>query len=310
MSLATIIVNRRSGSAGGAADDLAKSLTARLADQGVEAVSIPFDARGRRPGVWRTRLMARLDEGAERAYVLGGDGTVLAVAGALLRRGVALGIVPLGTANLLARDLGIPLDPERAIAALASAKIHSIDVGRVNGELFLCASMLGVSTALSRTREAARGVGVLRLWGRVARKGLLLLGRFPYWRVTLDLDGRLETLHTRAMVITNNPVKAEPGLYPSRERLDLGRLGVYGVHKGPLWELTRLALRLVNGGWPQEPRIFHYSVRQLTIAAGGRHRVTVMNDGERRRMTLPLRYELLPAVLPVLMPTEQGEGRG
>jgi diacylglycerol kinase family enzyme len=303
MSRAIIVFNPRSGSAAAQGDDLSRRLAARLAERGWTATSLPFDMRRRRPGTWRARLEAGLAEGAERVFVLGGDGTVLAVAEALIGRPVPLGIVPLGTANLLARDLGIPLEPDAAIEALIDAPARAIDVGRVNGTHFLCASMLGMSTALARTREAARGAGPLRLWGRLLRKGLWMLGRYPYRRVTLDLNGNTQTVLTRALVVTNNPLAPEPGLHPRRARLDLGVLGVYGLHKGPLWELPRLALRFLNGTWPEDPGIFHHALPQVRLQQRRGSRVTVMNDGERLRLTLPLHYEVLPAALAVLAPT-------
>ena len=74
----------------------------------------------------------------------GGVGTVYKARDRYLGRDVALGIVPLGTANLLARDLGMPTDPARAADALADTEVRRIDVGRVNGEPFLCASMMGL----------------------------------------------------------------------------------------------------------------------------------------------------------------------
>ena len=307
MARAIIVFNPRSGSAADG-DDLPRRLAERLAERGMTTISIPFDMRRRRPGTWRRRLEAVLAEGAARVFVLGGDGTILAVAEALLGREVPLGIVPLGTANLLARDLDIPLEADAAIAALVDGRVRTIDVGRVNGAHFLCASMLGISTALARTREAAREAGALRLWGRLARKGLWLLGRYPYRRVTLTVDRRPRTLVTRALVITNNPLAPEPTLYPRRPSLDSALLGVYGVRKGPLAELPRLALRVLNGTWPEDPRIFHHTAPQVTIRVRRRSRVTVMNDGERLRLTLPLRYEVLPAALAVLVPATPEAG--
>lgn len=302
MSRTIIVFNPSSGSAAARGDDLPRRLAARLAEQGWTATAIPFDMRRRRPGTWRARLEADLAAGAERVFVLGGDGTVLAVAEALIGRPVPLGIVPLGTANLLARDLGIPLEPDAAIEALIDAPARPIDVGCVNGTHFLCASILGMPTALARTREAARGAEPLRLGGRLLRKGLWMLGRYPYRRVTMDLNGSTQTMMTRALVVTNNPLAPEPGLYPRRPRLDLGLLGVYGVHKCPLRELPRLALRVLNGTWPEDPRIFHHALPRVRLQEQRRSRVTVMNDGERLRLTLPLHYEVLPAAIAVLAP--------
>lgn len=317
-SHAVIVVNTRSGEGHGQTHALSRRLADRLRTRGIKARSIALDSGDNGTDTWRQQLEALLAAGAERVYTLGGDGTVLAVATALLGRDVALGIVPLGTANLLARDLGMPLNPERAINALTDAAPTRIDVGRVNGELFLCASMLGLTTTLARSREAGRGVGLLRLWPRLARKAIWLMRRYPYRRVELVADGKPLTLRTRAMVVSNNPVAPEPSLYPRRNRLDSGQLGIYGVREGPLWELPRVVLRLLNGTWPEEPRIFHHEASRVTVEAPASHRpgrpITVLNDGERLRLQPPLNYELLSRALPVLEPSannrQRGAGRG
>lgn len=301
MPRSVIISNPRSGP-GPRGEPLATTLARVLSERGDSPREIAFEPGGRDPARWRRQLDDALAGGAERVFVLGGDGTVLAVAAALLGGDVPLGIVPLGTANLLARDLAIPLDPLRAIAALVDGEVRRIDVARVNGHPFLCASMLGIATALALARERARGGGALAVAWRVLRKALAMLRRYPYRRVRLELDGTAVTLRTRTMVITNNPVAPEPALYPRRPRLDDGTLGVYGVCEGPVWELPRLALRLVNGTWPDDPLIFHHLANRVAIHGRRRWRVTVLTDGERVRLRLPLRYEVLPAALPVLAP--------
>jgi diacylglycerol kinase family enzyme len=136
---AVIIFNSRSGENRGSDVDLSRRIAGRLRERGVEAGVIGFDNSGGRPVKWRRRLDEALDAGTRHVYAVGGDGTVLAVARALLDRDAVLGIVPTGTANLLARDLGIPLDPMPAVDALLESRPRRIDVGRVNGELFLCA---------------------------------------------------------------------------------------------------------------------------------------------------------------------------
>lgn len=311
MTEAAIVVNRRAGAGSAAVDTLSRRLAERLGARGMRARSIGFDAGdGER---WRRELQAACGDGAGRVYVLGGDGTVLAVAGELIGRPQALGIIPLGTANLLARDLGIPLVPRAAVDALTDAErtaLQRIDVGRVNGEPFLCASMIGITTALAHTREAERGRAALQLWSRLARKALWLLRRYPYRRITLALDGETQSLKTRALVITNNPVDPAVPLYPRRARLDTGRLGVYGVREGPLWELPRVALRLLNGTWAEDPRVFHYEATALTIETHVGHRVSVLNDGERRLIRTPLRYDPLPAGLRVLAPAARARRGG
>jgi diacylglycerol kinase family enzyme len=189
---------------------------------------------------------------------------------------------------------------------LADAPVRRIDVARVNGAPFLCASMLGMTTDLARTREAARGSGIWKAVPKFIQKGYWLLRRYPFRRVELMLDGDRITARTRAIVVSNNPIAPEPRLYPKRERLDSGRLGVYCVREGPLHELPLLVLSLLKGTWPEDPRIFSATSGHLMIRTPRPVRFTVLNDGERRRLTTPLHYELLPAALPVLAPEMTG----
>jgi diacylglycerol kinase family enzyme len=301
---AVIIFNSRSGENRGSDVDLSRRIAGRLRERGVDAGVIGFGKAGRRPFNWRRRLDEALDAGVRHVYAVGGDGTVLAVAQVLLERDAVLGIVPTGTANLLARDLGIPLDPMPAVDALLEARPRRIDVGRVNGELFLCASMLGMATTLARFRESGRGEGALRLWPRLLGKALWMLWRYPHRRIILELDGRVLTLRSRTLVISNNPLLPQAGLYPRRGRLDRGLLGIYGVREGSFLELPRVALQMLKGSWADEPLIFHHDAPRLSVQAPSARRrgrrITILNDGERVRLDLPLRYEVLPLALSVL----------
>jgi diacylglycerol kinase family enzyme len=173
---AVVIGNTRSGAALERGETLLRQLTESIQRGGRNAVTLPFpevatDART------RSELMQNLDAGADRVYVLGGDGTVRTVAQLLLGRDVPLGIVPAGTANLLARDLTLPAAPEQAIDALAEARVRHIDVARCNGAIFLCAAMFGMSTDLARAREAARGLGARHMLPQLLRKAYWVLKR-------------------------------------------------------------------------------------------------------------------------------------
>jgi diacylglycerol kinase family enzyme len=298
---ALIIGNRRAGQAAGQVDSLMQQLAVALTAEGLAGSTLPFPADA--TGVpWRQRLAERLDAGAERVYVLGGDGTVRTVATALLGHEAALGIIPLGTANLLARDLGLPLVPEQTIAALVEPRVRRIDVARCNGIPFFCAAMFGMTTDLARTREAARGVGAWRMLPRLLRKAYWVLRRYPFHRIRITLDDEPVTMSTRAVMVTNNPIEPRPGLHPLRSALADGRLGVYGVHEGPLYDLPRLVLTLVTGTWANEPRIFHRSCRRAEIATRKPIRTTALLDGEREPLCTPLVFDMLPQSLRVLVP--------
>ena len=334
---AAILVNPKAGGAANKADALSLRLAKGLIGAGIKIHMLIMASGDADPDGWRRDLGRLMASRLDYAFVLGGDGTVLTVATLLLGHDVPLGIIPLGTANLLARDLGLPLEPEAAVDVLIAALIQDrtrdwtgdrvdhgvhaedvaglgapirrIDIGRVNGHPFLCASMLGMTTELAKTREAARGLGTWRLLPRLVRKGYWLLKRYPFRSVTLCFDDEQLSVSTRAMIITNNPVRAEPGLYPSRARLDRGVLGIYGVREGPLSALPRLALSLIAGTWTTEPRVFSRTAHRVTIDTRKSRRIKALNDGEPVRLRTPLHYDILTRALPVLVPVP-GSGPG
>ena len=110
------------------------------------------------------QVAAAIDSDADVIVAAGGDGTITAVASALVGTDTALAILPLGTVNLLARDLGIPLDVNAAIAALAAMQPRKIDVGEVNGAVFLHKIVFGFVPGLAAARERLRGRGFLARW--------------------------------------------------------------------------------------------------------------------------------------------------
>ena len=299
-----IIGNVRAGQ--GRGDSLVQQLDRRLQDTGHSTLTLPFP-EVLRDGPHRDALLGCLDAGTRQAYVLGGDGTVRGVAALLLGRDVPLGIVPLGTANLLARDLGLPPAPLPTIAALATTQVRRIDVARCNGVPFLCAAMFGMSTVLARAREAVRGIGVWRMLPRLLRKAYWVLKRYPFHRIQLHLDDEPLVLTTRALAVSNNPLEPRPGLPPTRASLTSARLGVYGVREGPLYDLPRLALTLLAGTWPDEPRVFNRECTRLRIDTQRSTRIMALLDGEPEPLQTPLMFDVLPAALPVLVPAAAGE---
>jgi diacylglycerol kinase family enzyme len=124
----------------------------------------------------------------EALIVGGGDGTIVAAANAALGRGIALGILPLGTVNVLAKDLSIPSDLENAVESLAYGHIKEIDVGMVNGQLFLVAVVLGVFVDLVKRREETRSdTGPLKWPSLLAEMGKNIFNAEPMF-LTLDVN--------------------------------------------------------------------------------------------------------------------------
>src|SRR6185503_1144400 len=141
----------------------------------------------------------------------GGDGTLSTIASRLAGTGIPLGVLPLGTRNHFAKDLGIPLDLQEAVACVARCTPRAVDTGEVNGHLFINNSSIGVYPAIVEEREEKRArLGIPKWIGNVI--GLVkVLRRWLLMHVQLELDGRAFTRITPFVFVGNNEYRFSPG---------------------------------------------------------------------------------------------------
>jgi diacylglycerol kinase family enzyme len=257
------------------------------------------------PGHFPQALQARLGDDLRAIFVFGGDGTVLAVAEALRGAQIPLGILPGGTMNWLARDLGLPPDPEQALTALLSPALRRIDLGRVNGHPFLCACMVGVAALLARYREQHRQESRWRRWPALLVKALRLWGRYPHLRLRLVADGKTRRLRARTLVVVNNRVEPALRLLPARPRLDEGVLALYAMRRATLKRLRSLLARLMSASWNMEDVLLTETSSALRIELPGIKTLPVLLDGEIRRLHAPLNFTIQSQTVPVLVPAGQ-----
>ena len=293
-----VVINSSAGSLLGrekAAEEVAEHLEAAGLDAAIEHE----DGRGL---VERIRAAAR--SGAEAVVVGGGDGTIACAAAMLAGTDTALGILPLGTMNLLAKDLRLPLNLTEAADALAHGTIRAIDVGDVNGHTFLINSVLGIPSRLAVTREKKRGIMTFGDYYRFAVAGMRSLTRYPPLHVALDFPGgRPRRLRTRALAVVDNDYDEGFGQIFSRSRLDGGELAVYAMRGLNVWRLARLGFGMAFGNWRSTPGLERYATRHLVIHSR-RKQLRVMNDGEVVLIAPPLRYRIRPRALKVIVPPE------
>lgn len=244
--------------------------------------------------------------GADAVVVGGGDGTVACAANRLVGTGTPLGILPLGTLNLYARDLDTPLEVEEAIPALAAGEVHPLDVAEVNGRIFLNHSAFGLYPLMIREREDMRArqkmsKRKLSKWPAMAVAVVKSLYRYPMFTVGLDLGTGPTSIVTPALVASNNRYEEGFAPIPRRSSLDSGRLGVYVArHRRPL-AMARLMAEMVLGSWQQDEELDVFETREFTVTSR-RSRLQVANDGELEVMIPPLKYRLRPGALRVLVP--------
>lgn len=291
-----LVANAASGAfSGGVTPD---AIRARLRAAGLDLAPEPDETL---PLPERLRAALRT-EGIAAVAVAGGDGTLNCAAGVLAGSGAALGILPLGTMNLLAKDLGIPLDLDRAVAVLAAGHRRAVDVGCVNGHLFLINSVLGMPARMVRHREVFRGrrLGLPALL-RLALVTLRHLGPYPRLSAVLS-DGRRRTrLRVRLLAVVNNDYAEGPGKILERSQVDGGELTLYIARRLSPWRIARLALGFGLGRWRQLPGLERRGATRFAVSAR-RRALRVMNDGEVRLIAPPLRYRLMPRALTVIVP--------
>lgn len=274
------------------------------------AARAPFEAAGAdvtvtaAPGVDITRVIARAADEADAVVVGGGDGTILTAATLLLPTAKALGVLPLGTMNLLARDLGLPLEVGAAAAALAAGGPRAIDIGEVNGTLFLNSSVLGGFARMVRAREVSRRRwGPLR-WGALAVAGAKSLIAPTVLDVTIQADdgGPAFDRSTPLLAVATAPFRDGVGLTPQRESLTAGRLGVYVTRRPGTSGLLSSVWRLLRGRWAADDDMDALAPQALTVRTRRPKALKVANDGEIVRLTTPLEYRIRPQALTVLAP--------
>lgn len=247
-----------------------------------------------------SECLRRAAKHAPAIIVGGGDGTVAQAVQQLNGTEVALGILPLGTLNLLARDMGVPLDLGDAIQALGRTRITTIDLAELNGRPFHTLSGLGFFSEIARAREEVRGLNVpLGRYVAVAVSAVRALRRTRPMRLHLTIDGEEREEEAYALLVTNN---AFDGAGWSRTALDRGKLEIHIAHEAGFAEMLKAGVDMLADAWRDNPGIESITASELTVARENRRRLWVATDGEIGREDAPLRYRILPGALKILAP--------
>jgi YegS/Rv2252/BmrU family lipid kinase len=181
----------------------------------------------------------------DSVIIVGGDGTLNAAARGLLDTGLPLGIIPLGTANDLARTLGIPSNPAAAARIIARRKTRRVDLGDINGHPFFNVAHIGFGVDLTRalTQDAKRRFGNIG-YAIAAARALSLLRPFH-----VELTHGATTRHSRTVhVAVGNGWHYGGGMTVAEHaRIDDGRLHLYSLEVATFWQLLRLLPALRSG---------------------------------------------------------------
>jgi diacylglycerol kinase family enzyme len=230
----------------------------------------------------------------------GGDGTVSAVASAVADTPAIMGVLPLGTLNHFAKDMGIPLDLERAAAVILGGKTAQVDAGEVNGRTFVNNSSLGLYPTMVFERELQRRTGRNK-WAALLRASMTALRRFHSVYVRLSVNRRATIRRTPFVFIGNNEYIIEGLRMGTRERLDSGHLFLYIAQAASRGRLIWLALIALFGRLRTAKDFEVLCVDEVWIETR-RRRLRVAIDGEVALIETPLHYRIWPGALRVLVP--------
>lgn len=264
----------------------------------------------------RLPILAR--DAAERAaaesgavVVLGGDGTISAVAAEALRANCPFGVIPGGTFNYFARAHGISEDTEEAARQLMVARPQPVQVGLLNGRVFLVNASVGLYPDLLEEREQFKArFGRTRL---VALGAALVTLAQEHRQLALEFvrDGIVERRRTPTLVVENNRLQMEQtGLEPA-DALDQGLLPAVTLEPMGSWGLLRVLLQGAFGALGSAPGVHTFVFRRLEVRPGrryGRQRLKVGLDGEVSWQRTPLVFEVARQRLQLLLPATPPSG--
>jgi len=290
-----VFINRSSGGASRGKRETAEIRKA-FAKAGLKVRAVLLDG-----GEVARRAQEAVDRGDPLLIVGGGDGTISAAAGVLAGTRTKLGILPLGTLNHFARDLGVPVAIEEAAALIATGKARGVDIAEVNGRVFINNSAVGLYPlmVLDRDLQQQRLGRSKRLAMIVASARTLL--RFGHYRLALTVNDRQSRIDTPLLFVGNNDYRLDLGAPGRRESLDDGRLSVFVMRKKTRRGFVAASIRALFDRSRPDDMVRIEDVERLLVASR-RSNLVVSLDGEVQSLAPPLDYRVRKRALEVIAP--------
>ena len=293
---ATVLLNR-GGGAVAADSEIADKVSAALAAAKVDAKVELIEG-----GDCAVRCKAIAERGDELLIVGGGDGTISAAASALVGTKTRLGILPLGTLNHFARDLGIPPELDKAAELIASGKDRRVDVAEMNERIFINNSAIGLYPLMVVDRDLQR-----RRLGRSKRLAMLVasvrtLARFNHQRLALTVNKeRKARLDTPLLFVGNNNYRIDLGAAGQRDSIDAGELCVMVMRQKTRAGLIAASVRALFNRSRPDDMVYLDGVERLRVASH-KSQLAVSLDGEVVVSAPPLDYRIRKKALRVIAP--------
>ena len=289
-----VVVNRGGGAAARAGNALVGQIEAAFAAAGLIADVHAVD------GSDLTATIERLAKSGAVA-IGGGDGTQGCAAAILSKAGATHGILPLGTRNNLARQLGISLDLDGAVKVIAAGHKATIDLSEVNGRTFINNASIGLYPKMVEIREGAQERGLPK-WLAKVPAAWTVLRNLTHRRYRLILDDAAQPVVTPLLFIGNNIYSLDPGKVGTRDAMDDGKMSVFAVAKSTRLGLVGFALRTLSGRSDADRDFAAIGTCEKLVVNARRSRIPIALDGEVMKLATPLKFTIRPAALSVFMP--------
>jgi len=244
---------------------------------------------------------AAQDPDVDMVLAGGGDGTISAAAAMAFKSGKPLAVLPAGTMNLFARALGMPLELDRALMAIARGRLERVDVATANGRPFVHQYGVGIHARLVRIRNGM--VYRSRVGKMLASLRAILAAAInpPRFEVEMHTVNGKRTVAASGIAISNNPLDDSP--LPVAETLTSGVLGVYIAQSLTTRELLSLFLDVVTGRWRANPAVSESEVRDVVLRFPKRKRGShAVIDGELIDLEAAVTLQIHPKALSVIVP--------
>ena len=294
-----VILNVHAGSVQG------RLLAEQVADVLAAAGCDPTVTTGDGPNLTRLAQQA-LHDSHTRIVASGGDGTVNAVASVLVGSDAALGVLPLGTLNHFAKDLQLPLDMAAAAQVIAAGHHVTVDVGEVNGRIFVNNSSIGIYPSLVTERERLRRLGQPK-WIAFGVAFSRIWTRYRHLHTTIQTAGQPLVATTPFVFVGNNEYELEGLRMGGRRSLTQGQLHVCLAPHMTRGDLLRMVGSAMVNRLGAVEAFESFLAPECDIRGSGRS-LLVSTDGEVTRMLSPLRYRIRPGALRVIVPAEREPG--
>ena len=254
---------------------------------------------------------AAVKAGTEAVVAGGGDGTIRAVASVLAGTEVPLGVLPLGTLNHFAKDLKIPTDVEAAAGLIATGEVHALDVGEVNGEIFLNNSSLGFYPPLVQARDQEMKRSRRGKWVAMAIATFKLLPRLSSLHVRISAGDWHVERKTELLFVGNSEYKMSLLTHGAPDRLESGALYLYLARSRSRLGLFGLALAGLFRDVKETESVEDWRLPEFKVEVLRHKRaIPVAFDGEVSTMKSPLLYRTRPRALRVILPPPEPPAPG